>query len=83
MKTLRLLICLGLAASGYAQNKDVFHGKAGATNILWMANGKEALLRVPSVIIAEEDNVLINPAHPDTERLLAAKIRKFVYDPRV
>ena len=28
---------------GYAQNKDVFHGKAGATNILWMANGKEAL----------------------------------------
>ena len=29
--------------AGYAQNKDVFHGKAGATNILWMANGKEAL----------------------------------------
>lgn len=31
------------ALKGYAQNKDVFHGKAGATNILWMANGKEAL----------------------------------------
>ena len=29
--------------SGYAQNTDVFRGKAGAVNILWMANGKEAL----------------------------------------
>ena len=29
--------------AGYAQSTDVFHGKAGAMNILWMANGKEAL----------------------------------------
>ncbi len=30
----------GLA--GYAQNKDVFKGQAGAVNILWMADGKKA-----------------------------------------
>jgi Ca2+-binding RTX toxin-like protein len=29
--------------SGYAQNTDVYHGYAGAANIIWMANGKEAL----------------------------------------
>src|SRR5688572_22079611 len=30
-----------------------------------------ALLAVPSVIIVEEDNVLINPAHPDAKRITA------------
>ena len=28
---------------GYAQSTDVFHGQAGAVNILWMASGKAAL----------------------------------------
>jgi hypothetical protein len=35
------------------------------------------------VIIAEEDNVLINPAHADSARLVATKPRRFVYDHRV
>jgi hypothetical protein len=38
---------------------------------------------VPSVIIVEEDNVLINPAHPDAKRITAIKVRRFVYDHRV
>ena len=42
-----------------------------------------ALLAVPSVIIVEEDNVLINPAHPDAKRITATKMRRFVYDRRV
>ena len=29
--------------SGYAQNTDVYRGKAGAVNIIWMADGKKAL----------------------------------------
>ena len=29
--------------TGYAQNKDVFRGQAGAVNILWMSNGNKAL----------------------------------------
>jgi Ca2+-binding RTX toxin-like protein len=29
--------------TGYAQNKDVFQGKPGTTNIIWMADGKKAL----------------------------------------
>ena len=43
----------------------------------------DSLLAVPSVIIVEEDNVLINPAHPDAKRIPAIKVRRFVYDHRV
>jgi len=49
----------------------------------WLASGRTALLVVPSVIINEEDNVLINPAHPDAKRIPATKLRRFIYDHRV
>jgi RES domain-containing protein len=49
----------------------------------WLRAGVTALLAVPSVIVYEEDNVLINPAHPDAGRISASKLRRFVYDPRV
>ena len=49
----------------------------------WLRSGRTAVLLMPSVIIAEEDNVLINPAYPDSARITAAKVRRFVYDPRV
>lgn len=49
----------------------------------WLASGASALLIVPSVIINEEDNVLINPAHFDVARIAVARVRQFVYDHRV
>jgi len=49
----------------------------------WLASAASALLAVPSVIVEEECNVLVNPAHPDARRLFAAKTRRFLYDPRV
>jgi RES domain-containing protein len=49
----------------------------------WLSSGRTALLAVPSVIIDEEDNVLINPAHSHCARVVAAKLRRFVYDHRV
>ena len=49
----------------------------------WLKSARTALLAVPSVIIAEEDNLLINPAHVDSARLVATKVRRFVYDHRV
>ena len=48
------------------------------------ANGRaSALLIVPSVIVPEEMNVLINPAHADAAKITATKIRKWTYDPRL
>lgn len=49
----------------------------------WLKAGRTALLVVPSVIIAEEDNVLINPAHADSAAVVAVRVRRFLYDPRI
>ena len=34
----------------------------------WVRRSKSALMLVPSVIVPEEHNILINPAHPDAAR---------------
>ena len=47
----------------------------------WAASKRSALLLVPSVIVPEEHNILINPAHPDAVRLTARKVRRWLYDP--
>jgi RES domain-containing protein len=49
----------------------------------WAQSGATAILRVPSVIVPEEENILINPAHPDTARIKATKVRRWLYDPRL
>ena len=49
----------------------------------WARSTSTLLLRVPSVIVPEEQNVLINPRHPDLAKITARKIRKWLYDPRM
>jgi RES domain-containing protein len=49
----------------------------------WLASGASALLLVPSVIVPEEYNALVNPAHPRAARIGAIVRRQFVYDPRL
>lgn len=49
----------------------------------WIASNATALLVVPSVIVNEERNVLINPLHPDAKSIRVTKLRKWTYDPRM
>ena len=60
---------------------------AGLTSIevgeTWVRSGVSAILRVPSVIVPEELNILINPAHPDAKRCKATRVRRFIYDDRL
>lgn len=49
----------------------------------WALAGRAALLRVPSVIVLEEHNYLLNPAHPDTAKLQVGKARPFGFDQRM
>jgi len=49
----------------------------------WAQSGTSAILRVPSVIVPEEENILINPAHPQASQISAAKVRRWLYDPRL
>lgn len=50
---------------------------------LWASEGRAALLLVPSAIVPEEENVLINPRHPGAARLAVIDTRPFAFDPRL
>jgi RES domain-containing protein len=49
----------------------------------WLAARRSALLVLPSVIVPEEFNLLINPAHPDAAGITCRKVRKWLYDARL
>jgi RES domain-containing protein len=49
----------------------------------WLDSARTALLLVPSVIVPEEFNVLINPVHQDAVAISATVTRPFIYDPRL
>lgn len=48
----------------------------------WIASGETALLLVPSVIVPDEYNVLINPRHGDAAGTVATTLKRWIYDPR-
>ena len=60
---------------------------AGLVSLDWgtgWLDSKESLVAVvPSIIVPEEENVLLNPSHPDAEKLHVAKQRKWTYDLRL
>jgi len=49
----------------------------------WAGSLLSAIHAVPSVIVPEETNFLINPLHPDSASIQIKKIRKWLYDPRI
>ncbi len=49
----------------------------------WVAEGRALALRVPSAIVPEEVNCLLNPAHPDADRVEVIQVREFAFDPRL
>jgi RES domain-containing protein len=49
----------------------------------WLAGGASALMEVPSVIVSEESNVLINPRHADAAKLRSWKVRPWFFDERL
>ena len=49
----------------------------------WLAEQRSALLTVPSVIVPESRDVLINPAHPDASNIHIVHSRSWTFDPRL
>ncbi len=49
----------------------------------WIRAGKSALLVVPSAVVPEEFNMLINPQHSASVGISAKKVRRWLYDPRL
>lgn len=49
----------------------------------WIKSGRQALLQVPSVIIPDEYNYLINPLHADAKKIKIKNVFPFVFDERL
>jgi RES domain-containing protein len=49
----------------------------------WIEPGKTAVLRVPSAVLPDEDNYLLNPAHEGIKRMTPIRRRAFILDPRL
>lgn len=49
----------------------------------WLAQADSPVMVVPSVIVPEEWNILVNPVHPLSRGMKARKLRRWHYDPRL
>ena len=60
---------------------------AGRTSIQWggdwLTRAESLLAEVPSAVVPEETNILINPAHPEIVAVIARMRRKWAYDRRL
>lgn len=49
----------------------------------WLRRRETLVAEVPSIVVPEEPNALINPLHPAASKLRNRKVRKWTYDPRL
>jgi len=49
----------------------------------WADQGRSAILRVPSVIVPDEHNYLLNPAHPDFRHIRIGSPEEITIDSRL
>jgi RES domain-containing protein len=63
----------------WIENTDVTRAAGDA----WLAGSQSPLLLVPSAVIPETYNVLLNPAHSNADRIVVAHVSDHVIDPRL
>lgn len=49
----------------------------------WLTEQRTPVLRVPSVLVPESCNLLLNPLHPASARARLVRTRRFTFDPRL
>lgn len=73
-----------MESSGLPSDWGAFDGSASrAIGESWLDKVESAVLLVPSVIVPEENNVLINPRHGDATRIVENSNRLFSFDSRL
>jgi len=76
-----VLLCItlpdGIVAEGTTGADMVALGDA------WLAKAPNAVLRVPSVLVPNAWNLLLNPRHADAARVSVTAIEPFGFDPRL
>ncbi len=66
-----------------AERADGFPANPVAFGDAWLASLRSAVLSVPSTIVPERRNLLLNAAHPDAARARIDSIRPFAFDERL
>jgi RES domain-containing protein len=49
----------------------------------WLERGETLAMRVPSAILPEENNVILNPRHPEFAQVALSVVRPFSFDQRM
>ena len=49
----------------------------------WLRSGRSCALRVPSIVIPEEHNLVVNPAHAQARQIALVTERPFNFDGRL
>lgn len=49
----------------------------------WLERGDALAMRVPSAVLPEESNVILNPRHPDFQHVKLTIVRPFSFDQRM
>ena len=49
----------------------------------WALANDTLLLRVPSAVVEQEFNILINPSHPDMKHVVTSQIEEYKFDVRL
>jgi RES domain-containing protein len=49
----------------------------------WLEHGESAVLKVPSAIVTEEWNYLLNPLHADFRKIRLSAPKPFNFDQRI
>jgi len=49
----------------------------------WVSAARSAVLRVPSVLVEDEWNYVLNPSHPDYTQIVLGRSRPLQFDPRL
>jgi RES domain-containing protein len=50
---------------------------------IWARSAHTLIAEVPSIVVPEERNILINPAHADAAKLTVKKMRRWTFDIRL
>jgi RES domain-containing protein len=76
-------VMMRLALPEPAETLDALPEDPRAAGDAWLAGARGAMLRVPSVLVPEAANLLLNPAHPAAAAARIEAIEPFAFDPRL
>jgi len=58
-------------------------GACAALGSAWATELRSPVLAVPSALVPQEHNLVLNPRHPDAARVVRGEAASFAFDPRL